>query len=244
MKMKVMEGWPANAIFSSSCSSSSLLSFYLLFTFIGSFLFSNLSLSLSLSLLCLLYSFFLCHLCLFLFFFWFLGSLSVFSILLCSMCVSSSLVFVFLFLYVRSLVLCLFFTWPSSPLCYALQFILCFFVLFRSYILYVFLLFVHSANSSLFLFLSVPVPPPAQGCLCPAFIRPETAPVVITVGSNGVGRSIQWRSVSTFNGRAVAEEEDERTVACKTTPFSNSKGCFQFGPWNSCNFAIKPLIKM
>jgi len=68
MKMKVMKGWPADAIFSSSCSSSSLLSFYLLFTFIGSFLFPNLSLSLSLSLLCLLCSFFLCHLCLFLFF--------------------------------------------------------------------------------------------------------------------------------------------------------------------------------
>jgi len=30
----------------------------------------------------------------------------------------------------------------------------------------------------------------------------------------------------------------------KTTPFSNSKGCFQFGPRNSCNFAIKPLVKM
>jgi len=66
--------------------------------FMGSFLFSNLSLSL----LCLL-CFFFCHLCLFLIFPWFLGSLSVFSNLLCSMCVSSSLVFVFLFLCVRSL---------------------------------------------------------------------------------------------------------------------------------------------
>jgi hypothetical protein len=28
------------------------------------------------------------------------------------------------------------------------------------------------------------------------------------------------------------------------TPFSSSKGCFQFGPCNSCNFAIKPLVKM
>jgi len=68
--------------------------------------------------------------------------------------------------------------------------------------------------------------------------------VVVTAGSNGVGCSIQWRNVYAFNGGAIAEEEDERTVACKTTPFSNSKGCFQFGPWNSCNFAIKPLVKM
>ena len=31
---------------------------------------------------------------------------------------------------------------------------------------------------------------PPRGCLYPAFIRPETAPVVVTAGSNGVGRPI------------------------------------------------------
>jgi len=65
----------------------------------------------------------------------------------------------------------------------------------------------------------------------------------------GNGR-LQWVSVaadgwntSAFNGRAVAKEEDGEQ-SLKTTPFSSSKGCFQFGPWNSYNFAIKPLVKM
>jgi len=94
----------------------------------GSFLFSDLSLSLSLYCVC---SVFFGPLCLFLFSPWFLASLSVFSILLCSMCVSSSLVFVFLFLCVRSLPGSLvFFTCPSSPLCYVLQIVLCFLFFF------------------------------------------------------------------------------------------------------------------
>jgi len=66
--------------------------------------------------------------------------------------------------------------------------------------------------------------------------------------TGGNGR-LQWVSVaangwkaSAFNGRAVAEEEDGEQ-SLKTTLFSSSKGCFQFGPWNSYNFAIKPLVK-
>jgi len=37
-----------------------------------------------------------------------------------------------------------------------------------------------------------------------------------------VGRPIQWRNVSAFNGGAVAEEEDERTVS------SQNDSVFQF----------------
>jgi len=86
---------------------------------------------------------------------------------------------------------------------------------------------------------------PSRGCLYPGFYRAGRSIGAVTAGSNGVGRSIQWRNVPAFNGGAAAEEENERTVACpKTTPFSNFKGCFQFGSWNSCNFAIKPLVKM
>jgi hypothetical protein len=59
-----------------------------------------------------------------------------------------------------------------------------------------------------------------------------------------VGHCIQWRNVFAFNVGAIAEEEDDEQSLSKTTPFSNSKGCFQFGPWNSCNFAIEPLVKM
>jgi hypothetical protein len=32
--------------------------------------------------------------------------------------------------------------------------------------------------------------PPPRGCLYPAFIRSETAPVVVTAGSNGMGSPI------------------------------------------------------
>jgi len=92
-----------------------------------------------------------------------------------------------------------------------------------------------------FLFL----PPPSRGCLYSGFYRAGRSIGAVTAGSNGVGCSIQWRNVPAFNGGAAAEEENERTVACpKTTPFSNFKGCFQFGSWNSCNFSIKPLVKM
>jgi hypothetical protein len=54
--------------------------------------------------------------------------------------------------------------------------------------------------------------------------------------TGGNGR-LQWVSVvangwnaSAFTGRAVAEEEDGEQ-SLKTTPFSSSKDCFQFGPW-------------
>jgi hypothetical protein len=59
-----------------------------------------------------------------------------------------------------------------------------------------------------------------------------------------VGRCIQWRNVSAFNAEAIAEEEDDEHLLAKTTPFSNFKSCFQFGPWDSCNFAIMPLVKI
>jgi hypothetical protein len=59
-----------------------------------------------------------------------------------------------------------------------------------------------------------------------------------------VGCCIQWRNVSAFNAGAVTEEEDDEQSLAKTTSFSNSKGCFKCGPWNSCNVAIKPLVKM
>jgi len=71
---------------------------------------------------------------------------------------------------------------------------------------------------------------------------------VVTVGSNGVGRCIQWTNVSAFNGGAVAEEKDERTVASQNNSVSHPKGFFQFGPrefvplqsgpWLKCNWIL------
>jgi len=105
--------------------------------------------------------FFLCHLCLFLFFPWFLGSLSVFSILLCSMCVSSSLIFVFLFLCVRSLVLWFFLLAVFSPvLCPPVRSL--FFVLFRSPILWF-----SPCSSPLFLGISSVCVFPQRFLICP-----------------------------------------------------------------------------
>jgi len=71
---------------------------------------------------------------------------------------------------------------------------------------------------------------------------------VVTVGSNGVGRCIQWTNVSAFNGGAVAEEEDEQIVASQNDFVSHPKGFFQFGPrefvllqsgpWLKCNWIL------
>jgi hypothetical protein len=66
--------------------------------------------------------------------------------------------------------------------------------------------------------------------------------------TGGNGR-LQWVSVaangwnaSAFNGRAVAEEEDGEQ-SLKTTPFSSSKGCFQFGPWILIILQSSPWLK-
>jgi hypothetical protein len=64
-----------------------------------------------------------------------------------------------------------------------------------------------------------------------------------------VGRSIQWRNVPAFNGGAVAEEEDERTVTClKRLRFPISKAAFnlvlgilvilQSSPWLKFNWIL------
>jgi hypothetical protein len=64
-----------------------------------------------------------------------------------------------------------------------------------------------------------------------------------------VGRSIQWRNVLAFNGRAAAEEENERTVACtKRFRFPISKAAFslvlrilvilQSSPWLKYNWIL------
>jgi hypothetical protein len=64
-----------------------------------------------------------------------------------------------------------------------------------------------------------------------------------------VGRSIQWRNVPAFNGGAVAEEEDERTITCpKRLRFPISKVAFnlvlgilvilQSSPWLKFNWIL------
>ncbi|KAL9397398.1 hypothetical protein Peur_011651 [Populus x canadensis] len=50
---------------------------------------------------------------------------------------------------------------------------------------------------------------------------------VVTAGSNGVGRSIQWRNVPAFNGGTATGEEDERTVASQNdSVFTIPKAAF------------------
>jgi hypothetical protein len=39
------------------------------------------------------------------------------------------------------------------------------------------------------------------------------------------------------------QSKETMNSRCKTTPFPGSKDC-EFGPCNSYNFAIKPLVKM
>ena len=63
---------------------------------------------------------------------------------------------------------------------------------------------------------------------------------VVTVDSNGVGRSIQWRNASAFNGRAVVEEEDKRTVTSQNDSVFPFYRCFQFGPRNSVLLQSSP----
>jgi len=64
-----------------------------------------------------------------------------------------------------------------------------------------------------------------------------------------VGRSIQWINVLAFNGRAAAEKENKRTVACpKQLRFPISKAAFslvlgilvilQPSPWLKCNWIL------
>ena len=91
--------------------------------------------------------------------------------------------------------------------------------------------------------------PPPRGCLYPGFYRAGRSIGAVTAGSNGVGRSIQWRNVPAFNGGAVAEEEDERTVTClKRLRFPISKAAFnlvlgilvilQSSPWLKFNWIL------
>jgi len=72
------------------------------------------------------------------------------------------------------------------------------------------------------------VPPPLlRGCIYSGFYRAGRSIGVVTAGSNGVGRSIQWRNVPAFNGGAATEEEDERTVASQNNSvFTIPKAAF------------------
>jgi len=116
-----------------------------------------------------------------------------------------------------------------------------------------FLLSCSSPFSPLFFFPAVPsfsfLQSPLRGCLYPGFYRAERSIGAATAGSNGVGRSIQWRNVPAFNGGATAEEENERTVACpKRLRFPLSKAAFslvleilvilQSSPWLKCNWIL------
>jgi hypothetical protein len=63
------------------------------------------------------------------------------------------------------------------------------------------------------LFSSSPLSVPSRGCLYLGFYRAGRSIGAVTAGSNGVGHSIQRRNVPAFDGGAIAEEENKRTVA-------------------------------
>jgi len=70
-------------------------------------------------------------------------------------------------------------------------------------------------------------PPSSRGCIYPGFYRAGRSIGAVTAGSNGVGRSIQWRNVPAFNGGAATGEEDERTVASQNdSVFTIPKAAF------------------
>jgi hypothetical protein len=57
------------------------------------------------------------------------------------------------------------------------------------------------------------------------------------------GAAFNGQNVSAFNGGAVAEEEDERTVASQNDSVSHPKGFFQFGPREFVFFQSGPRLK-
>jgi len=116
-----------------------------------------------------------------------------------------------------------------------------------------FFAFLFSSCSPLSFFPAVPrfsfLQSPSRGCLYPGFYRAGRSIGAVTAGSNGVGRSIQWRNVPAFNGGAAAEEENKRTVACpKRLRFPISKAAFSLVPgilvilqsslWLKCNWIL------
>jgi hypothetical protein len=153
----------------------------------------------------------------------------------------------FLFWFVLYFVpLCFFVLPPPCSLC---QFLFLFFFIPRFFLFSFFTLdlSLYSRGSpSVFFF---PPSVPSRGCLYLGFYRAGRSIGAVTAGSNGVGHSIQRRNVPAFDGGAIAEEENKRTVARpKRLRFPISKAAFslvlgilvilQSSLWLKCNWIL------